>query len=83
MPGVSEQKERKKEKQTRLRKLVQISTDPLELCRRHLNRGSILSLGDGQVLLVNVHQLDIVLAYPVCLRALEHEVDRIGRVVRL
>lgn len=35
------------------------------------------------MLLVNIHQLDIVLAYPVRLGALEHEVDGIGRVVRL
>lgn len=35
------------------------------------------------MLLVNIHQLDIVLAYPVRLRALEHEVDSIGRVIRL
>lgn len=35
------------------------------------------------MLLVNVHELEIVLVQPVRLRALEHEVDHVGRVVGL
>jgi hypothetical protein len=35
------------------------------------------------VLLVDVHELDIVLADPVALGALEHQVDDIRRVLRL
>jgi len=35
------------------------------------------------VLLVDIHQLDIILAYPVRLRALEHEVNRVGGVLSL
>lgn len=73
---------REKER-TRLRKLVQIPANPLELRRRHLNRSRILCLGNSQVLLVDVHQLDIILAYPVGLRALEHEVNRVGGVLGL
>lgn len=35
------------------------------------------------MLLVNIHQLDIVLAYPIRLRALEHQIHRIRLVLRL
>lgn len=33
--------------------------------------------------LVDIHQLDIILAYPVGLRALEHEVNCVGGVLGL
>ena len=33
------------------------------------------------MLLVNVHELDVVLAQPVALRALEHQVDDIRRIL--
>lgn len=68
---------------TRLGKGVEIPADALELCSRHLDRRGILRLRNGQVFLVNVHQLDIVLAETVGLSALEHQVDSIGRVLRL
>ena len=71
------------ERRTRLGKLVKIPANPLELCRRHLNCGSIFGFGNSQMLLVDIHQLDIVLAYPVRLRALEHQVHGIRRVVGL
>ena len=35
------------------------------------------------MLLVNVHELDVILAQPVALRALEHEVDNIRRILGL
>lgn len=35
------------------------------------------------MLLVNVHELDVVLAQPVALRALEHQVDDIRRILGL
>lgn len=63
---------------TRLGQRVEISADTLELRRRHLHGSGVLSLRDGQVLLVNIHELDIILAESVCLCTLEHEVDGIG-----
>lgn len=68
---------------TRFRQKIQIPANALEFHRRHLNRSSILGVRDGQVLLVNVHELDIVLAQPVGLGALKHQVHRVGRVLRL
>lgn len=68
---------------TGLGQSVQISADTLELSSGHLDGSSVVSLGNGQVLLVNVHKLDIILAQTVGLSALEHQVNGIGGVLRL
>lgn len=68
---------------TGLRKSVEISADSLELHRRHLDSSGVVCVRNGQVFLVNVHELDVILANPVGLRALEHELDNVRRVLRL
>lgn len=68
---------------TRLGEEIQISADPLEFHRRHPDGSSVFGLRDGEVLLVNVHELDVIFAQAVRLSALEHEVDHIGRVLSL
>lgn len=68
---------------TGLGKSHQVSADALEFGCRHLNRSSVLCLGNGQVFLIDVHQLDIVLAQSVGLGTLEHQVDGIGRILGL
>jgi hypothetical protein len=45
--------------------------------------GGVIGVGNAKVLLVNVHQLDVVLADSVALGALEDEVDDIRRVLGL
>ncbi len=35
------------------------------------------------MLLINIHKLDIILAHPICLVVLEHQIDYIRRVFRL
>ena len=68
---------------TRLRHGRQISADTLELSRRQGDRSSILSLWDTEMLLINIHELDIILAYTVALWALKNQVDNIWRILRL
>ena len=55
----------------------------MELARGHADVGGVIGLGDAQVLLVDVHQLDVVLAEPIHRAALEDEVEAVGRVVGL
>lgn len=61
----------------------QVRADPPELSGRHGDGGAILGIGDTQVLLVNVHELEVVLADAVIVAALEDEVEHVGRVVGL
>lgn len=68
---------------TRLRKSGEISADTLELCGGHLDGRGIFGLGNTQVLLVNVHELDVIFADSVTVGALEDDVDDIGRVLGL
>lgn len=68
---------------TRLRQSRQIPGDLGELRAGHGNSRSVLSVGDTKVLLVNVHELDVILADPVALCALEDQVDNIGCVLSL
>lgn len=68
---------------TRLGQRHQIHADAPELLRRHRDGRGVLGLGDAQVLLVNVHELQVVLAEPVALAALEDEVQDVGRVLGL
>ena len=73
----------RRDRLTRLRQGRQIPSDLGELRAGHGDGGSVLSVRDTQVLLVNVHELDIVLANPVALGALEDQVDDIGSVLGL
>jgi hypothetical protein len=66
---------------TRLGQGRQIPGDLGELGARHGDRCSVFGVRDTQMLLVNVHELDVVLAQPVALRALEHQVDNIRRIL--
>jgi hypothetical protein len=70
-------------KLTRLRQSGQIPSDLGELGTRHGNSGSVLSVRDTKVLLINVHELDIILAQPVALGTLEDQVDDIRRILGL
>lgn len=75
--------ERGSKVRTRLGQGAQVPADALELGRWHCDGGGVLGLGDAQVLLVNVHELDVVLADPVGAAVLEDEVDDIRRVLGL
>jgi hypothetical protein len=66
---------------TRLRKRHQVSANPLELRRRHADRGGVLRLRDTEMLLINVHKLDIVFAQPIALAAFEDEVEAVGSIL--
>jgi hypothetical protein len=68
---------------TRLGHGHQIRRDALEFGRGHADGGRVLGVRDAQVLLVNVHKLEVVLGDPVGLGALKHKVQNIGRVLGL
>lgn len=68
---------------TRLRHGRQVGANAAELRSRHGDSGSVLRLGDTQVLLVNVHELQVILADTVVLAALKDEVEHIRRVLSL
>lgn len=68
---------------TRLRKCSEISADPLELRAGHVDGSRVLSVRNAQVLLVDVHKLDVVLAQPVAVRALEDHVHNVRCILRL
>lgn len=61
----------------------QVGADAAELGRRHGDGGGVLGLGNAQVLLVNVHELEVVLADAVVLAALKDNVEHVGRVLGL
>lgn len=71
------------ERLTRLGHGDQVTADAAELGCWHRNGGRVLGFGDAQVLLVNVHQLEVVLADAVVLAALEDQVQAVGRVLGL
>ena len=68
---------------TRLRHGYQVRCDALELGRRHADGRGVLGVRDAEVLLVNVHELEVVLRDPVRLGALEDEVEDVGRILGL
>lgn len=68
---------------TGLRHGRQVGADAAELGGRHDDGGGILGLRDAEVLLVDVHELEVILAYAVVLGRLEDEVERVGRVLGL
>ena len=68
---------------TRLGDCVQVLANALKLGRRHLDSRSIVGIWNSQVLLINVHEFDVVFADPVLIWALEDEVDHIRSVFRL
>lgn len=65
---------------TRLGQAQKISGNTLELGARHGNGGLVIGIRDTKVLLVNVHELDFVLAHPLTSDGIEPEADDI-RVV--
>lgn len=68
---------------TRLGHGHQVGADPLELGAGHGDGGSVFSLGNTKVLLVDIHKLEVVLGNAVVVGALEDEVERVGGVVGL
>ena len=70
-------------KPTRFGKGHQINTDSSELDTGHRDGSSVLSLWNTQVLLVDIHKLEVVLAKSVTLAALEQEVEDIWGVLGL
>ena len=70
-------------KHTRLGNGHEICHDALELGRGHLDGGGILGFGNSQVLLVNVHELEVVFGDPLGFDVLELQVEHIGRVLGL
>ena len=68
---------------TRFGKCHQVHADPLELSRWHRDSSGVLGLWDAKVLLVNIHQLEVVLAQPVAVAALKDKVQHIRCVLSL
>ena len=68
---------------TRLGQGRQIPAYSRELRARHGDCCRVLRVRDTQVLLIDVHELNVVLAYPVTLCALENQVHDIRRILRL
>ena len=55
----------------------------LELAGTELDDGGIVGLRDAEVLLVEVHQLHLVVGHLLLVGRLEHERDGVGLVLRL
>ena len=68
---------------TRLGHGHQIGRDAFELGRRHADGGGVLGIGDAQVFLVNVHELEVVLGDSVIFRTLKDEIQHVGRILGL
>lgn len=68
---------------TRVRHGHQICADPPEFVGGHGDSSSVLGFGDAKVLLVNVHELQVVFADTIILAALEYEVERVGVIIGL
>jgi hypothetical protein len=68
---------------TGLRQSTQVSADALELSGGHGDGRRIVGLWDAEMLLVDVHELDVVLADPVVGCVLEDQVDDVRRVLCL
>ena len=54
-----------------------------ELASGHLDDAGVVSLGDAEVLLVEVHQLHLVVGDLLLVGRLEHEGDGVGLVLGL
>jgi hypothetical protein len=68
---------------TRFRNRTQVPANPLELCAGQGDGSAIVGLGDTEVLLVDVHELDIILADTVVLGVFEDQAEHVRRVLRL
>lgn len=68
---------------TRLGQTEEIAGDALELRTRHRHRDIVLGLGDAEMLLIDVHQLEFVLTHPVGGGGVEPESDDVGHVLGL
>jgi hypothetical protein len=68
---------------TRLRNRTQVPANPLELGTGQGDGSAVLSFGDTEVLLVDVHELDIILADTVVLGVLKDEAEHVRRILRL
>ena len=68
---------------TRLGHGSQVCADSPKLGGRHGNGGRVLGLGDAEMLLVNVHELEVVLADAVVSAALKDQVEHVGRILGL
>lgn len=68
---------------TRFGKCHQVHADSLELSGWHRDSSGVLGLWDTKVLLVNIHQLEVILAQPVAIAALKDKVQHIRRVLSL
>jgi hypothetical protein len=70
-------------KRTGLRESHQIHADSLEFRGRHGDRSSIFRVWDTQMLLIDVHKLQVILAQPVVFAALEDQVQHIRSILSL
>lgn len=61
----------------------QVKADALELGRWHGDRGRVIRFWNAKVLLVNIHQLQVILGQAIRLGALELQVQYIWRILRL
>lgn len=68
---------------TRLGHSHQIRADTLELRTGHLDGGRVLGLGDTEMLLVDVHKLEVIFADAVVIDALEEQVERVWGILSL
>lgn len=68
---------------TRLRERTKICGDAFEFIAWQGDGRCVLGVWNTKVFLVDVHQLDVVLADPVALGALKGEVDNIWRILGL
>jgi hypothetical protein len=68
---------------TGLRESHEVNADSLEFSRWHANRSRILGIRDPQMLLINIHKLQVILAQSITLAALEDQIKNIRRVLGL
>lgn len=68
---------------TRLRQGHQISANALELRRWHADSRTIICLRDTKMLLINIHQLQVILAQAITLARLKLQVQHIRRILCL
>lgn len=61
----------------------EISANALELGGWHIDRSSVLGIRNTQVLLIDIHEFQVILAQSITLAALEHHVENIWRIICL
>lgn len=61
----------------------EICADPLELDRGHRDGSGVFGVRDTQVLLVDIHELQIILAQPIAVTALENQIEHIWCILGL